>query len=144
MIASRTIARDEMLAMLKTAVETYVTVEHLSAIPVIYDDTKKAKPASGHWVYAKVQHVSGSRTSLGPGGRFRQAGDLFIQVFTTKGDGLVVSDKLSAAIAAVYAGHASPSGVWFRDVVVKEIGEDGPWFQANVTVEFEYDLAIGV
>lgn len=135
MVQSRAQARDDILAMLKAA-----AVYPATALFVIYDDTKKDKPSSGTWLRASIKHGRGSRATLGPNALHTQSGILFVQIFTEAGGGLSDNDAIAKIIEDAYRGKTSQNGVVFRDIVTKEVGQDGIWFQSNVEVEFEYDL----
>lgn len=123
-----------MLAMLKTAA-VYGT-----ALYIVYDDSKKTKPSSGTWLRASIRHGTGSRAAIGPEALHTQNGILFVQIFTEAGNGLVANDAIAKLVENAFRGKRSEHGVVFRDIVTKEIGQDGIWFQSNVEVEFEYDL----
>ena len=136
MIADREQARDEMLAL----VQGVATTKSLTAI---YDDTRTPTPDTAAWIRAMVRHNIGSRSSLGPQGRHTQSGIIFVQIFSAVGDGLENNDEYAAALEAAFRGQSTPGGVVFRDVYTREIGESGPWFQSNMTAQFEYDLVGG-
>ena len=135
MVSSRTQARDDILALLKAA-----AVYQSTALTIIYDDSKVDRPNTGTWLRANVKHGRGSRAAIGPGAIHTQEGILFVQIFTEAGNGLAHNDAIAKLIEDAFRGKYSEHGVVFRDVVTKEIGQDGIWFQSNVEVDFEYDL----
>jgi len=135
-MSDRTQARDEILALVDAVADAQTP-----DVLVVYDDVQEVKPASTvSWFRAVVRHNAGTRCTLGPGGRHTQRGILFVQIFTTAGEGLAANDTFATALEAAFRGHSTDGGVVFRDVVTREIGQDGPWFQSNMNVEFEYDL----
>jgi hypothetical protein len=109
----------------------------------IYDDSPKAVPIDGSikWVRISVKHRAGERTSLGRAdkkGKHTQSGFVFVEIFTPRQDGLVVSDTLSALFAESF--RTTGGDIWYRDVAGIEVGEDGNWYKVDVIAEFEYDL----
>jgi hypothetical protein len=136
MISDRAQARDEILALVHTVADAQTP-----DVLVVYDDVQEDKPSgTASWLRAVVRHNAGTRCTLGPGGRHTQSGILFVQIFTPAGEGLAANDTLATALEAVFRGQSTDGGVVFRDVVTREIGQDGPWFQSNLYVDFEYDL----
>lgn len=137
MIASRSDARDRILAPLKVIADA-------QSLYAIYDDTKKPVPTDGSikWVRIQVRHRRGSRASLGRmdgTSKNTQAGFIFVEIYTPREDGLVDSDLLSAAFAASLRSGAD-GDIWIGDVSEVEMGEDGNWFRVDVIAEFQYDL----
>lgn len=137
MIASRTDARDRILAPLKTVVEA-------QSLYAIWDDTVMQVPDDGDltWVRISVKHRNGSRASLGrkdKTGKHTQAGIVFVELYTPRENGLVDSDVLAAAFAESFR-SPTDGDIWYRDVSEVEVGEDGNWFRVDVIAEFEYDL----
>ena len=137
MIASRTDARDGILAPLKGVVDTH-------SLYAIYDDTVKQVPDDGDltWVRISVKHRAGERSSLGRAdkkGKHTQTGFVFVEIYTPREDGLVNSDVLSAAFAESIR-TSTDGDIWYKDVAATEVGEDGNWFRVDVIAEFEYDL----
>ena len=135
-VASRTVARDLILAPLKVIVDA-------QSLTAIYDDTEKEPPKSGtaEWVRVSVRHRRGARVTLGRSdgsAKHRQSGFVFVDIFTPKDDGLVRSDLLSNLFADSF--RTSGGTVWYRDVSEVEFGNDGNWFRSDVIAEFEYDL----
>lgn len=95
------------------------------------------------WARAHIQHNDGNQTTFGSvgGRRFRRIGIVTIQIFVPLQEGLTLSDALvKIAMDAFEGQHATlDTGVWFRNVRFREVGPDGPWFQANVLADFVYD-----
>lgn len=130
-------ARDDVLAMVKTAwalaPETYV---------MIWDDLKGVIPTTMKpWARTTLKHNDGRQATLcGDSGQkhFERNGILTIQLFTPSGDGLYAADSLIALFTAAFEGKQSSRGIWFKNVRINEIGEDGAFFQTNIIIEFEY------
>lgn len=135
-------ARDDMLAQItdawKTANPTY---------PIVYDDysgeqgvPKTEKP----WTRVTIRHNRGEQETLvnSLGNRlFLRDGLITIQIFTPRGAGLTKAYELAKVAADAFEGKATPKGVWFRSVRLREVGPDGNWFQVNVIADFEYSEA---
>lgn len=93
------------------------------------------------WARVSISHSPGSQT-LGDdttGRRYERYGLLLVQVFVPTGEGLPRALNLAKIITDAFEGATTPSGVWFRNVRVNEVGPDGSWYQVNVIAEFTYD-----
>ena len=116
-----------------------------SAAPfVAWQDTNAPTPkADQNWVRIKWMHKVGFQATINTPGnrRFRDKGTLTVEVRSPTGDGLTNSDLMVNTVQAIFEGQnvGGTDGVIFRDVTPVEIGHDGPWFQVNVVVNFEYD-----
>ena len=107
-----------------------------------FDNVAGSVPSNNDpWARATVQHVLGFQRTLGGIGcrRFQKNGVVAVQIFTKTGTGLSESDALSKLVTDTFEGTDTPEGVWFRNVTLNEVGNDGQWFQVNVTADFEYD-----
>jgi hypothetical protein len=142
-MTSITTARDDILTLFSTA---WNAGPPSQGIAVLYDDSIGIKPKSGQpllpWVRAVVRHLSGGQASLSNFNgvsRYRRSGIFTVQVFTPYGGGLSLSDSLVSVIVNAFEGKASTNGVWFRQIRVNEIGQEGVWYQTNVLINFEYD-----
>lgn len=110
--------------------------------PVRYDASGRPGDLTAAWARVTVKHSGASQGALSSavGDRlWERRGIIVVQVFTTldAGGGLVLSDALANVAKNAFEG-ASTSSLWFRNVRLTEIGADGPWFQVNVTADFEY------
>lgn len=113
--------------------------------PMTFDDRPAQKPdTSTPWARASVRHNVGDQEALAnPLGNklFSRDGLFTVQIFTPMGAGLRAADTLAKVVADALEGQATPGGVWFRRVRVREIGPDGAFFHINVVAEFEYSEA---
>ena len=136
-----------------------MSATYLEAINEIQDIFKSAWDATGHaavyenvdgsqpsttapWARVTVRHVSGGQASLANHvgvRRWYRLGIVTVQVFVPMGEGLSEAYTLSKIISDAYEGAATPSGVWFRNVRINEVGPDGEWYQFNVSADFTYD-----
>lgn len=133
-------ARDEMLAQVYDA-----WIAANPTYPMLFDDRMGSKPPSETpWARTTVRHNRGDQETLANaiGTRlFSRDGLITVQIFTPIGAGLQLSDTLAKVIADALEGQATPSGVWFRNVRLREVGPDGSFYQTNVIGEFVYDEA---
>lgn len=130
-----TVARDEMLTMFKDAWDASA----FSAAPVLYWDVTSDDdlPTDDVWARITVRHEVGENDAIG-NRLFLRQGTVTVQLFTRFGTGLTNADLASKVVLDAFQGKASPSGVWFRNARMNEIGQDGEWFQTNILVDFEY------
>lgn len=134
-------ASDEILAVYKSAWDTtgYPTDwENVSG-----DDTVTVPPVDGvtPWARVVVRNIVGGNESLtGALGkqRFIREGFFTAQIFTGLGKGKTEAYALAKVVADAFEGKSTPSGVWFRNARINEIGNDGSWYQVNFVVNFEY------
>lgn len=138
MSLSFTQARDEILGQFKTAWDASV----FSGAPVVYWDKTSAddKPnpdTTEVWVRMTVRHEIGRNDAIG-NRLFQREGTVTAQLFTRFGTGLANVDAASKVIVDAYQGQSTSGGVWFRNVRMNEVGQDGQWFQTNILADFEY------
>ncbi len=131
--------RDAILGIFTTAWTT-------TGYPVAqYDGTHGDAPNQKEpWARVIVRHVGGGAASLGNfqgKKRWRRVGVMTAQLFAKANqDGLTELDALAKLIQNAYESPADPGhGVWYRNVRVNEVGQDGDWFQFNVIADFTYD-----
>jgi hypothetical protein len=130
-----------MLAVFR---EAWLADPASAQLPVLYPDTKSLPPTTGAgWARISVQHGSGGQATLSNESgrkRYRRTGIVFVQIFTDRGDGMVLADELATITKNAFEGVATnPGRVTFYRVRVREVGPDGQWFQTNVLADFDYD-----
>ena len=133
-----TAARDEMLTMVKDAIDA----SSYSSMPLVWDDNPGAPPESSNDEYMRVRvnHLFGGQTSLGkPRARFTRRGTIRCEIYTRRGSGMSVADEIAQIVLDAYEGQSSPGGVWFRNATPQERGQDGVWTRTDVVIEFTYD-----
>ncbi len=139
-IASIAVARDAIVSTFKTAWDAQTP-----PVPqLLFDDVRDEIPAAtSPWARIQVRHnVSQQATLAGEVGnrRFRRFGIVTVQIFTPGDGGLTDSDKFTKVALDAFEGqNTGGDAIEFRNARINEIGEDGPWFQANVISEFTYD-----
>jgi hypothetical protein len=140
MTTTLTQARDEILTVFRDA---WLASSESNALPVLYPDTDDELPDSGAWARVSVRHGTGGQATLANHDgqrRYRHTGFVTVELYTPRGDGLVLNDQLSTIVKHAFEGVTTcPGQVIFRRVRVNEVGPDGQWFHTNVLVDFEYD-----
>ncbi len=111
---------------------------------IAWQDANMPTPKDNEdWVRIKWMHKVGFQATINTAGnrRFRARGTLTVEVRSPTGDGLTNSDIMVNNVQAIFEGQnvGGPDGVLFREVTPIERGHDGPWFQTDVVVNFEYD-----
>lgn len=139
MSLTRVQARDEMLAVINTALTSYDT-----GFPVEWYDDDSAKRPTNRQAYASVgvYHVSGRQVTMGTvatGRTFRRYGYLEVLVHTPEGDGLTLADKLAMIVQDALEGATTAGGVIFRNTQATEGGKSGSFRVTNISADFEYD-----
>lgn len=136
MSATFEIANGEILTLFKTA---WDTTGHIA----LYENIAGDPPSTPiPWARISLRHRTGGQTAIsGADGkrRYDREGVVTVQIFIPNGKGLSQGYSLGKIVVDAFEGKATPSQIWFRDVINKEIGPDGEWFQFNVTAEFMYD-----
>jgi hypothetical protein len=143
-MTTMTQARDDVFTMFLTAWNANAAFD--GYVPEVrYAGTAKGPvpPAEKAWCRVTLQHTTGGQVSFGaPGGRrFERRGLMMVQLFvpTVHGRGLSDIEQLATVARNAWEGLSSPNGVWFRNIRVEDVGEDGPWWNTNVMGNFIYD-----
>lgn len=106
----------------------------------IYPDVPGGPPTTAV-IYARVsiKTAIGRQGSLTGGNGttiWDRLGTLWIEVRAPVGDGLVAA--YSAAQELVNAYQAAQGSVWYRNIRMVEVGEDGAFQRVDVKADFEY------
>lgn len=110
--------------------------------PIAYDNVPfNASALTEAWVRLNVQFTGGSIQTLGGVGErtFRNFGVVFVQVFTLSGGNTVENDGFALTAKDVFKGVQLAGGLWFRDTQIVTVGNEGKWYQQNVSAAFIYD-----
>lgn len=126
-------ARDAILTLFRVAWLADATSQN---VPLYYWDVTADAPTDDEWARVTVRHLTGGNAAIG-NKLFERTGVVTVQIFTQFGTGNVLSDELAQIAVNAFDGQ-STGAVWFRNVRVTEIGQDGQWFNVNVYAEFEY------
>lgn len=127
------IARKEIQALFNTG--------WAGATPVSFDNDGFV-PGNVPYVRVAIIFNSGELASLGAVNQrtFRAFGIVAVQVFTLSGTTASANDLLAQAAADIFKGVQTISGIWFRNTGIATVGNEGKWFQQNVSAEFIYDF----
>lgn len=109
---------------------------------LIYDDRHRDLPDNAPYARITMRHNVMDQRTLGNIGnrRFRRFGIITVQIFTLSNQGLATADVFAkVALDAFEGSNTAPDEIHFRNARINEVGEDGPWFQTNVLVDFDYD-----
>lgn len=136
-----TTADNEIKALFNAAWEADLAS---ASIPILWqgvrDDLTTTPDGVGNlssWARCSVIHDFGENAAIG--GSYHELGGLVvISVFTPAGYGVTAGLDLANIARLAFAGQETPNGVWFTGVTVRTIGNDGTWFQTNVTATFRY------
>lgn len=92
------------------------------------------------WASTVIRHAGGRQLTFGPVGtrQFERIGVIIVSVYAQVGKGLSDPYALAKILADAFEGQSSPSGVWFRNVRINEIGRDGQFMQVNMLADFTY------
>lgn len=141
MSITRTQARDEMMAVVNTALTGYD-----AGFDILWedDDSKRRPKDRTPYTVVGVYHVAGTQTAFGTEGASRQRkftryGYIEVLVHTPEGDGFTLADNLATIVHDALEGTTTTGGVIFRNVRAVEGGKSGSFRVTNVTADFEYD-----
>lgn len=107
-----------------------------------FDNEKFDPPVDDEWARLTVRHTGGGQETLGKVGnrKFARLGSVFVQVFTPIDQGTSEADVLVTTARNAFEGITlAGTTLRFLDVVAREAGPDGKWYQTVVEANFEYD-----
>lgn len=139
MSLTRTEARDEMIAVVNTALIGYDANFNIQWAD---DDSKKRPKGRGSFAEVGVYHTAGHQVTMGTiatGRTFRRYGYIEVLVHTPEGDGFTLADELATVVHEAFEGVTTSSGVIFRNARAVEAGKSGSSSVTNVSADFEYD-----
>lgn len=147
MTATLKTARNEIYDIFKAAWDANAGAVNGGVVPPIKREGISFTPPPGAaWAWLLIRHTGGTQAtfsnSSGTGRRrFRKSGTISVRIYAPSSTSLdtTLAEDLAMVAEAAFEGKATPSDVWFRDVVPTEIGVNDPWIQFNVTASFEYD-----
>jgi hypothetical protein len=109
---------------------------------LVLDNEKFDPPDETEWVRLSIRHTASTQETLGPPGerKFLRTGSAFVQVFTPVGTGTKLTRQLAEQARNTFEGlQLTGTDIRFLDVIVREIGPDGTWYQTTVEAVFEYN-----
>lgn len=137
-------ARNEILDLFKAAWTSLSPAQNGgTVVPVDYGVMPFVPPKTTPYARVTIKHTDGGQRCFGATGarRFTRYGIVSIQVFTptSKQTGFSQGENLAIIGRDAFEGIGTASGIWFRNVRIKEIDPAEGWYQQNVIAEFEYD-----
>ena len=107
--------------------------------PFTFDNEKFSTP-DVPWARLTVRNTASEQRTLGAVGnrRFRRIASVFVQLYDLVDVGLSNLDTLAQTARGIFEG-VSFSGLDFTNVIVRESGADGKWFQVVVEAFFDYE-----
>lgn len=109
---------------------------------IAWPDVKFTVPEGQTWVRFNCQENDGRQVSMGSPGsnRFRQFGQVILQIFQPAGQGSKDARTKAAAALDAFKGAVTSSGVHFQNVYGRQVGNDeNGFYQINVIANFYYD-----
>ncbi len=110
-------------------------------LPYTFDNEDFKQPKTP-WARFSVRHTASTQETLGKVGnrRFARFGSAFTQIYTDTDSGTSDVDDLVQVVREAFEGvRLVGTTVRFMDVIVRETGVDGKWFQTVIEAEFQYD-----
>ena len=107
-----------------------------------FDNENFDPPDDASWVRLSVRHNASTQETLGRTGnrRFARLGSALVQIFTRDNIGARTADTLATTAREIFEGVSlAGTTIRFLDVIVRETGPDGKWYQVVVEATFEYD-----
>lgn len=128
-------AVDEILTLFKSGWDT-------TTHPAYYESVREDRDLDDTpWATTQIRHVSAKQSAVSglDGSRmFDRIGLLTVQVFCPVGIGLSEGYALGKVLTDTFEGKSTAGGVWFRDVMFREVGREGAFYQWNFTTTFQY------
>ncbi len=125
-------ATDEMLVMVKDAWDP-------TGHEMFWESVREQRETDDTpWASTMIRHATGRQITIGKPALYERIGTIIIMVYAQVGKGLSDPYVLAKILADAFEGKTSPSGVWFRNVRINEIGRDGQFTQVSLLVDFTY------
>lgn len=154
MTATYLSARDEMFELFVTGFAADAAVIAGGAIDVRYQGVvKKNLPAADkYWVRLSTKNVTTRQTAHGQPDDAGQGSGKGVKVHTTRGlifvevfapmsdvEGFERGGKLAELAQGIFQNAETSSSVWFRNVRINDLPDDGKAFRFNVVAEYQFD-----
>lgn len=134
-------ANDVMLARFKAAWDAGAASIVGYEPEVIWPQVSYSKLQDATKINARLNIAASNRQkmTLGPNGFYKVVGSLFVYVNAPTADRTASNgaQKLAYLVQKAFEGLSEPDGLWYREVVVRNMPTDGSWFQYRAEVRFE-------
>lgn len=110
-----------------------------------HDNENFDPPVNAPFVRMVVRHDGSTLEAIGGAGDggmnlYQRTGRVLLQVFGRLDKGTREADTLAQAARAIFEGTTlSSNAIRFNNVVLREIGPEGSWYQINLEAAFQYD-----
>ncbi len=134
-------AYDEMMGIIRTG---WLASGTTSSIPLHYDDRRADKPgedANGlplPWARVSIAHIGSERQCIGPNPLWQETAIATVQVFTAFNGGRQLSNQILQVAANFFRAITSTELEVVTVGPPERIGQDGPYFVANMPCTFYY------
>ena len=112
-----------------------------STTPFVFDNEQFEKePIDTPWVRLVVRNITGTQETLGrkTNRRYNRQGLIIGSVYTPSNQGTAEADDLATQFRSIFEGEKF-SGVYVNNANLREVGNDGEWFQINIDIFFFYE-----
>lgn len=110
--------------------------------PYCFDNEDFDPKGLASWARLSVRHTDSTQDTLGRSGnrKFLRSGNVLVQLFTQVDDGTRSSDELVEVVKAIFEGVslAGTTVDFIGEVIPRETGPDGKWYQVVVEASFQY------
>lgn len=120
----------------RITIESHFKSKWGATTPVLFENNKKSPPKTGNWVRFQLIDSEKTQKSIGTSQLHRNTGQVIIQIFVKRGEGLGESFDLSDMAINVFD-VVQLDSIQFRAgyrIAVGEVGEE--WYQTNVIIPF--------
>lgn len=126
-------ARETIYSTFETGIGT--------TIGYIFDNEKFDTDGSLEWVRFTVRHVGGGQDTLGEEGnrKYLRRGLVAVQIYNEVDKGLERADQIAKLIRDLFEGKTLTGGIAFTNSDFREVGDDPPWYQSLLTIDFQYE-----
>jgi len=100
------------------------------------------EPGDDPWARFTSRIAASTQETLGQVGcrKFERSGSLFVQIFEVADKGTNRSKQLAQTVVDGFEGQRiTGTTIRFNDVIPRETGPDGKWYQTTVEINFVFD-----
>lgn len=120
-------------AIEKATIENHVK-NNLTGTNLVYENQSQPNSVLD-WVRVNILNSDSKQVSLGNNPYFRYKGLLIFQIFTKPNIGSGRAMSIADQITTIFRGQKVGT-ITFRPPVTDKVGENGGWYQVNVSVPF--------
>lgn len=107
-------------------------------------ETAKDIPADDFWARFWKTNDAATQRSLSRPAIFTTTGMLFVQIFAPASlkQAAIQGRALAMLARDAYRGITTPNGVWYRDVLIREMLPEPKWFPYRVSARYSFDEVV--